>query len=145
MTYLFIIMALQIYSHNPSPVRGEAKQPLSHGSPDKNSRNFSFGMFNARSLGSLKDSKRDQNRLPMKTRKADRNESDDETVKSDNTDDMKNVQDMQLALTTTPALGPDGAKFKSDDELLDTEDYIKGLLPLCNPYEDSQRSLQSAR
>ena len=57
---------------------------------------------------------------------------------------------MRLSLTTTPyisLLHGGGAVYKedynSDDELLDTEEYIKGLHPLLNPYEDSRTSQRS--
>ena len=50
---------------------------------------------------------------------------------------MSHVKKVKLSLTATPNLGAGGNNYKSDDELLDTEEYIKGLVPLINPYENS--------
>ena len=69
-------------------------------------------------------------------------EIDDEEnkeLKTDNSDDFSHVKKVKLNLTTSPGNGL-WDNYKNDDELIDTEEYILGLKPLMNPYQDSQRS-----
>ena len=49
-----------------------------------------------------------------------------EVIKTDNSDDFSHVKKVKLNLTTSPANGI-WDHFKSDDELIDTENYILGL------------------
>lgn len=74
-----------------------------------------------------------------KTKKPDQEEEEDEVIKTDNSDDFSHVKKVKLNLTTSPGTGM-WANYKSDDELIDTEEYILGLQPLMNPYQESQRS-----